>query len=194
MHAQVLAAGKEGVDGVGGLCRVPRKPDLRAFRPDRWQEQLKRARANVLRLFDPRAPESFERFDTVGGMVLHPLEDHHAIPVAAADFLTLHFKQMFDPERANLGLDERLRGKLEGALYFADTDKPERRIADHRFNRTLRKEMRLAGGSTARRALISGRRQQGFCPSRRRNGKLKQCGAHGARRPANGQNAGAGPG
>jgi hypothetical protein len=77
-------------------------------------------------------------------MVLHALEDHHPVTALSSYLGIENVETVLDPHSPDLRFDQGLGGELEASLDFPDADEPQLGVTDHRLDRFLRKEMRLA--------------------------------------------------
>ena len=94
-------------------------------------------------------------------MVLHPLEDDHAV-AGRADLLAIDFEagRLAQAVARELGLDQPLGAVLERLLDLADADAEQAPLAEAIVDQLLGEEMRLARSPPALGALVARRRQQ----------------------------------
>jgi predicted NBD/HSP70 family sugar kinase len=93
---------------VGLLARVPSEPQLAVRLADGWAQQVKAGLAQALSFLHPSAVVTLQRLDTVGGVVLHALEDDHAVALLGLDDGFLHLEVSASVHGLNLGLQQPL--------------------------------------------------------------------------------------
>ena len=167
-------ASEERVHRIFGLVRVPGEPDLGVVGPDRRKEQVERALTDALGFLDPRPTEPLEALKAVGGVILHPLEDHHAGPATSPNLGAKNLEIIGHTHVSNFCLNETLGAELKATLNLADTHEPQGRIAQHMLDGELCEEMRLARRTAPRRALVPSWLKQRERPSCSRKLKLNR--------------------
>ena len=151
---------------VSLVLRVPTCPNLAPRFTDGRAQQAERARRYALRLLNPGAVKVFQRFDTVGGVVLHPLEDNQSFALLREDQVALHVKQRRHAQRLNLAFYQCLHTMPQGLLNFADAHRLAVRVHDVLLYHHLGKEVRLAAATSAMCALVTCRVKQRQRPAR----------------------------
>ena len=154
-----LPGAQEVVDGVGFPARIPRRPQFRALGADGRAQQRQAARRQRLGFLDPGDPESLQRLDRFGGVVLHALEDDQAV-AGGCDPVAVDPELRTDAEGGDLALDQALAGLRQRLLDFADADRERAPGRLAFFDQKLAEKMRLSRSATAEGALVAGRPQQ----------------------------------
>ena len=109
-----------------------------------------------MRLLYPSDAEPFKRFDRVGGVILHPLEDDDAVAVLASDLGLHHVEEVAEPVRLDLCLDQTFRAVLQRALYLTDADDAKVRVPDALLDGEPCEKMRATTSAATSSAFVSG--------------------------------------
>ena len=89
-------------------------------------------------------------------MVLHALEDDHAVAVLGLDDGFLHLEVGARVHLLNLQFKQALDGLSQALLHLAHADRPAGLVHDVRFDHQLGKRMGLARASAAECGFVAG--------------------------------------